>query len=109
MRLSPASPFREFHRQAHLVSSRLIYQQNSQTNGMAGQGLTSVANVHSGAGRNAQHYNSGIDAPVPSEFLGSLSRRLILDLGTHVKALNVESSGGGRLKVTITLETADIV
>ena len=76
---------------------------------MIGQGLPSVANVHSGASGNSQHKNPGIDAPVRSESLGSLSRRLILDLGTHVKALNVEESGSGRLKVTITLETADII
>ena len=73
---------------------------------MVGQGLTSAASVHSEAGGNTQH---DIDAPVPSEFLRSLARRLILDLATHVKAFNVEASGGGRLKVTITLETADIV
>ena len=76
---------------------------------MADQGLISVANVHSGAGGNMQHNNPSIDAPARSDSLGSLARRLILDLGTHVKALNVEESRGGRLKVTITLETADIV
>jgi hypothetical protein len=51
----------------------------------------------------------GPDAPVLSESLKSLARRLILDLGTHVKVLNVEESESGRFKVTITLETADIV
>ena len=106
MRLRPSSRFREFHRDADSVSSHLIHQQNSQTNAMEGQGPTSTANSHSGASGNVQH---DVDAPVPSEFLGSLARRLILDLGTHVKAFNVEASGSGRLKVTITLETADIV
>ncbi|KAN0131546.1 hypothetical protein V8E53_010654 [Lactarius tabidus] len=82
---------------------------NSQTNGMASQDLTSAANTHYGAGRSAQPHAPSINAPVPSEFLGSLARRVILDLGTRVKAFDVEASEGGRLKVTVTLETADIV
>ena len=77
---------------------------------MAGQGPIPAANVHSGAGANAQPYSAtGIDASVPPASLRSLARRLILDLGTHINALNVEASGSGRLKVTITLNTADIV
>lgn len=70
-----------------------------------------AANVHSGASANAQPYAPAIgpDAPVLSESLKSLARRLILDMGTHVKVLNVEESESGRLKVSITLETADIV
>jgi hypothetical protein len=108
MPLRPAPCFRKFRRHAELVSSRLTYQQNCQPNGME-SGITPAASVHSGAGRSAQPYTSGIDAPVPSDFLGSLARRVILDLGTRVKAFNVEESGSGRLKVTITLETADIV
>jgi hypothetical protein len=77
---------------------------------MAGQGPTPAANVHSGAGMGAQHQvpATDSDAPVPSESLGSLARRLILDLGTHVTVINMEGSGRGGLKVTITLETADI-
>ncbi|KAF8263697.1 hypothetical protein EI94DRAFT_1806809 [Lactarius quietus] len=84
---------------------------NSQPDYMpgAGQGPTSAPNIHSGASTSAQPYATGIDAPVPSEFLRSLARRLILDRGTHVNVLNAEASGSGRLKVTITLETADIV
>jgi len=76
---------------------------------MAGQGPTPAANVYSAAGTNAQPYAPGIDAPAPSEFIRSLARRLILDLGTRVDVLNMEASGRGGLKVTITLETADIV
>ena len=76
---------------------------------MAGQDPTPAANVHSGVGTNAQPYVPGIDAPVPSEFIRSLARRLVLDLGTRVNVLNMEASGRGGLKVTITLETADIV
>lgn len=77
---------------------------------MAGQGPTPATNVHSGTGADAQPYSApGIDAPVSSEFLKSLARHLILDIGTHINALNVEASGSGRLKVTITLDTADMV
>jgi len=76
---------------------------------MAGQVPTPEANVHSAGSTNAQPYAPGIDAPIPSESLRSLARRLILDLGTHVNVLNMEASGRGGLKVTITLETADIV
>ena len=75
---------------------------------MAGQGLTPAASVHSGAGTNAQSHAPAIDAPVPSESLGLMARRLILDLGTRVTILSMEASGHGGLKVTITLETADI-
>ncbi|KAF8263700.1 hypothetical protein EI94DRAFT_1740343 [Lactarius quietus] len=86
----------------HLSSS-------SQPHWMAGQGPTSLASVPAGASTNMQSHAPGIDAPVLSESLRALARRLILDLGTHVNALNVEESGSGRLRVTITLETADIV
>ncbi|KAI9448598.1 hypothetical protein BJY52DRAFT_1193307 [Lactarius psammicola] len=60
---------------------------NSQPNGMADLGPTPAANVHPAAGMNAQPY-----APVSSESLRSLARRLILDLGTRVSALNIEAS-----------------
>ena len=76
---------------------------------MAGRCLTPVAYNHSEAGTNAQSYAPSIDAPVPSEFLRSLARRLVLDLGTRVDVLKMEASGRGGFKVTITLETADIV
>ena len=76
---------------------------------MAGQGPTPADIVHSGAGTNVQPYVPAIDAPVPSESLRYLARRLILHLETHVNDLNIEASGRGGLKVTITLETADIV
>ena len=102
-----------FNKKQTRFSTCLTYQQNSQLNSMVGQGLTSTTNVHSGVSGNAHLHNSGvnpgIDAPVPSEFLGTLSRRLILDLGNPVKAFKVEPNESGRLKVTITLETADIV
>lgn len=68
--------------------------------------LTPVA--YSEAGTNTQSYAPSIDAPVPSEFLTSLARRLILDLGTRVNVLNMEASGRGGLKVTMTLETAEL-
>ena len=76
---------------------------------MASRGPTLAADVHSRASTNVRPYAPGIDAPVPSESLRSLARRLILDSGTHVNMLNVESSGNDRLRVTITLQTADIV
>ncbi|KAI9436631.1 hypothetical protein H4582DRAFT_1962185 [Lactarius indigo] len=82
---------------------------NSQPNGVAGP--TPAANVHSvvGPGPDAQPYTPSIDAPVSSEPLMSLARSLILDPGTRVKVLNMEASGRGGLRVTITLETADTV
>jgi hypothetical protein len=67
-----------------------------------------VAYDHSEAGVNTQTYAPSIDSPLPSEFLRSLGRRFILDPGTRVNAVNLEASGRGGLKVTITLETADI-
>lgn len=76
---------------------------------MASQGPTPAPNVHSGAVTNAQHNVPSTGAPMPSESLKSLARRLIIDLGTRVNGLNMEPSGRGGLKVTITLETADVV
>ena len=64
-------------------------------------------NVH--VATDAQPHAPTVNAPVPSESLGSLARRLILDLGTHVHELDMAANGRGGLKVTITLETADIV
>ncbi|KAH9172612.1 hypothetical protein EDB89DRAFT_2069495 [Lactarius sanguifluus] len=82
---------------------------NAQPNGMAGP--TPVANFHSAAGPGtaAPLLTPVINAPVCSESLMSLARSLILDLGTRVKVLNMEASGRGGLRVTITLETADTV
>ncbi|KAF8263703.1 hypothetical protein EI94DRAFT_1740356 [Lactarius quietus] len=71
---------------------------NSHSNCIAGRYLTPGDNVHSGAGTNAQTYAPSIDAPMPSEFIRSLARRLILDLGTRVDGLNIEASGRGGLK-----------
>ncbi|KAH9015738.1 hypothetical protein EDB83DRAFT_2573754 [Lactarius deliciosus] len=70
-----------------------------------------VANFHAAVGTNVQPYAPGIDAPVPSarETIRSLARCIILDPGTCVNVLDVEASGSGGLRVTITLETADIV
>ena len=75
---------------------------------MASQGPTPASYVQE-AGANTQPNVPVIDAPVPSKSLKSLARRLILDLGTHVNVLNMEASERGGLKVTITLETADVV
>jgi len=84
---------------------------DSQPNYVVDRGPTLAANTHSGASTNAQPYAPGVgpDTPIPSQSLEFLARRLVLNLGTHVKALNVEASDSGRLKVTISLETADIV
>ena len=95
MHLRPAPRLRKFQQEAdsvlHLSN---IPAELFQLNSMVGQGLTSTTNVHSGVSGNAHLHNSGvnpgIDAPVPSEFLGTLSRRLILDLGNPVKAFKVE-------------------
>ncbi|KAH8989569.1 hypothetical protein EDB92DRAFT_849807 [Lactarius akahatsu] len=75
-------------------------------------GLTPATNVHFVArpdSTDAPLHAPGINAPVSSESLMSLARSLILDLGTRVKVLNVEASGRGGFRVTITLETADTV
>ncbi|KAH9021726.1 hypothetical protein EDB85DRAFT_411067 [Lactarius pseudohatsudake] len=82
---------------------------NAQRYGTAGP--TPAANVHFVAGpdTDAPLHASGIDAPVSSESLMSLARSLILDLGTRVKVLNMEASGRGGFRVTITLETTDTV
>ncbi|KAN0131548.1 hypothetical protein V8E53_010656 [Lactarius tabidus] len=77
------------------------------SNCMSGRCLTPVAYDHSEAGTNMQSYAPRTNAPAPSELL-SLARRLILDLGTRVHVLNMEASGRGGLKVTITLETAEL-
>ena len=76
---------------------------------MAGDGPTLAANIYSGANTNAQPYAPGTDGPVPSESFRSLARRLIFDMGAQINTLNVEAIGNGRLKVNITLETADMV
>ena len=76
---------------------------------MVGDGPILAANIHSGASTNAQPYPPGTDGLVPSESFRTLARRLTFDMGTQINALNVEAIGNGRLKVTITLETADIV
>ena len=75
---------------------------------MADRCLTPVGCDQSDAGTNAQSYAPSINASVHSEFLRSLARRLILDLGTRISVLNMESSGRGGLKVNITLETAEL-
>ena len=45
--------------------------------------------------------------PTPSESLRTLSRRYILDPGTHVETVHIGPNRYGRLKVIITLEVAD--
>ena len=60
------------------------------------------------ASTNVQSYAPSIDGPAPSEFLRSLARRLILDLGTRVNVLRMEESGRGGMIVTITLETPEL-
>ena len=67
-----------------------------------------MAYNHSEARTNTQRFAPSIDAPAPSEFLGSLAKRLILDFGTRVNVLNIEASGRGGMKVTIILETAEL-
>jgi hypothetical protein len=66
--------------------------------------------VHSTATINAQTYGPTSEqsgSSGSSECLKSLARRYILDPGTRVDIVRMESCGRGRLKVMVTLEVSD--
>jgi hypothetical protein len=65
--------------------------------------------VHATATTNAQARGPASDAPASSESLKTLARRCILDPGTRVDIVRMESSGCGRLKVMVMLEVADTI
>jgi hypothetical protein len=66
--------------------------------------------VHATATMNAQTYCPASDEQSDSsECLKSLAQRYILDPGTRVNIVRMESCGRGRLKVMVTLEVSDTV
>jgi hypothetical protein len=66
---------------------------------MAGRRFTPVGYDRPEAGTNTQSHAPSIDALFPSEFLRSLARHFILNLGTHTNVLNMEANGRDGLKV----------
>jgi hypothetical protein len=62
--------------------------------------------VHGASTINAQTY---CPASEQSECLKSLAKRYILDPGTRVDIVRMESCGRGRLKVMVTLEVSDAI
>lgn len=63
--------------------------------------------VHGTAAINAQTYGPASEQSGSSECLKSLAKRYILDPGTRVEIVRMESCGRGRLKVMVTLEVPD--
>ena len=94
--------------------SSLTSSLGSQQNAPVRYGLTpgmadDDGRVHGTATTNAQAYGTAAEAPGSSESLKTFARRCILDPGTNVGIVHMESSACGRLKVTITLDVADNV
>jgi hypothetical protein len=65
------------------------------------------ASAHSTAGSDVQALARDGEGLAPSESLRTLSRRYILDPGTRIDTVQIGPNRYGRLKVIITLETAD--
>ena len=65
--------------------------------------------VYGAATTNTQSYGSASEANAPSDCLKGFARRCILDPSARIDILHMESSGGGRLKVTVTFDVADTI
>ena len=82
--------------------------QGVQPEGVVDYGPTlGRASAHSTTWSDVQVLAPDGGGPIPSESLRTLSRRYILDPGTHVETVHIGPNRYGRLKVIITLEIAD--
>jgi hypothetical protein len=72
-----------------------------------GPTLTGGASAHSATGDVLPPFAPDGEAPAPSESLRTLTRRCVLDPGTHIESVNMGPNIYGRLKMIIVLEVAD--
>lgn len=65
------------------------------------------ASAHSATANGVRGFASDGEAPAPSESLGALARRYVLDPGTRIESVHIGPNRYGRLKVIIMLDAAD--